>query len=72
LKSKCTCKRSFSVAPPSGLKIASNAVEKLLGDVSNCTLINLFENLIRDTQLLSWIMTSDDERLAFTSSHGLI
>lgn len=51
----------FSAAPPAGLIIASKAVEKLISDVSNCTLINLFENLIRDTQLLSWIMLSEDK-----------
>jgi len=51
----------FSAAAPSGLKIASKAVEKLIADVSNCTLINLFENLIRDTQLLSWIMLSEEK-----------
>jgi DNA helicase-2/ATP-dependent DNA helicase PcrA len=51
----------FSAAPPQGFKIASNAVEKLISDSSNCTLINLFENLVRDTQLLSWIMNSDEK-----------
>jgi DNA helicase-2/ATP-dependent DNA helicase PcrA len=51
----------FSAAPPAGFIIASKAVEKLIADVSNCTLINLFENLIRDTQLLSWIMLSEDK-----------
>lgn len=51
----------FSEAPPKGFIIASNAVEKLIGDSANCTLINLFENLVRDTQLLSWIMNSDEK-----------
>lgn len=51
----------FSAAPPPGFKIASKAVEKLIGDSSNCTLINLFENLVRDTQLLSWIMNSEEK-----------
>lgn len=51
----------FSAAPPQGFKIASAAVEKLISDSSNCTLINLFENLVRDTQLLSWIMNSEEK-----------
>lgn len=51
----------FSAAPPQGFKIASSAVEKLIADASNCTLINLFENLVRDAQLLSWIMNSEEK-----------
>lgn len=51
----------FSPPPTSGLKIASDAVEKLIASVSNCTLIHLVENLIRESQLLNWIMKSEDK-----------
>jgi len=51
----------FSAAPTPGMVIASKAVEKLIADTANCTLINLFENLVRDTTLLSWIMKSDEK-----------
>ena len=61
----------FSTATPAGLIIASKAVEKLIADVSNCTLINLFENLIRDTQLLSWIMLSEEKHWHLQVLSGL-
>lgn len=60
-KANATAANLFSVPPTNGLILASHAVEKLIADVSNCTLINLFENLIRDTQLLTWIMNNEDK-----------
>lgn len=50
----------FSV-PVNGLKKASDALEKLIGDVPNCTLQNLFENLIRDAGVLSTIMQDPEK-----------
>lgn len=45
----------FSI-PVTGIKKASDALEKLIGDVSNYTLQHLFENLIRDAGVLNDIM----------------
>lgn len=45
----------FSI-PVTGIKKASDALEKLIGDVPNCTLQHLFENLIRDAGVLNDIM----------------
>lgn len=50
----------FSV-PVNGLKKASDALEKLIGDVPNCTLQHLFENLIRDAGVLSTIMQDPEK-----------
>ncbi len=51
----------FSAPVPEGILVASKAIEKLIADVPNKTLINLFENLIRDTHVLRWIMLSEDK-----------
>ena len=51
----------FSLPAPEGMIVASIAIEKLIADVTNNTLIKLFENLIRDTQVLRWIMLSEDK-----------
>ena len=40
-------KELFSAEVPQGMKQASRAIEKLIGDVPNVTLVNLFENVIR-------------------------
>lgn len=45
----------FSV-PINGLQKAINSLEKLIGDVPNVTLPTLFENIIRETGVLSYIM----------------
>lgn len=44
-----------------GLQKASQALESLIGDVSNCTLINLLENCLQKTGLLEWIMQQPDK-----------
>ena len=54
-------KELFSAEVPQGMKQASRAIEKLIGDVPNVTLVNLFENVIRETGLLSWVMQSADK-----------
>ncbi|HEV2478293.1 MAG TPA: ATP-dependent DNA helicase [Puia sp.] len=51
----------FDQGPPEPLKKASRILEKLIGDVSNLTLQGLFENVIRDTGLLSFIITSPEK-----------
>jgi DNA helicase-2/ATP-dependent DNA helicase PcrA len=51
----------FSKGPAAGLKEASIIIEKLIGDVSNVTLVNLFENCLRDAGVLSWVMQSTDK-----------
>ncbi len=51
----------FSQPIPRGMKEASCAIEQLIGDVPNITLVNLFENCIREAGVLKWIMLSDDK-----------
>jgi DNA helicase-2/ATP-dependent DNA helicase PcrA len=51
----------FSKGAPAGMTEASNAVEKLIADVANITLVNLFENIVRDAGVLRWIMQSPDK-----------
>jgi DNA helicase-2/ATP-dependent DNA helicase PcrA len=51
----------FSKGAPAGFKEAANAVEHLISDVSNVTLVNLFENCIREAGVLTWVMQSDEK-----------
>jgi DNA helicase-2/ATP-dependent DNA helicase PcrA len=51
----------FSKGAPVGFKEAANAVEHLISDVSNVTLVNLFENCIREAGVLTWVMQSDEK-----------
>jgi len=51
----------FDAGIPEGLKKASRALEKLIGDVPNTTLQALFENCIRETGILAAIMQSPDK-----------
>jgi DNA helicase-2/ATP-dependent DNA helicase PcrA len=50
----------FDAGIPEGLKKASGALEKLIGDVPNTTLQTLFENVIRDTGILACVVASPD------------
>ena len=50
----------FDAGIPEGLKKASNALEKLIGDVPNTTLQTLFENVIRDTGILAAVVAGPD------------
>lgn len=61
----------FSGAAPAGMKIASNAIEKLLADVSNTTLVNLVENCIREAGVLNRVMQSDDKHWQLQVLTGL-
>jgi DNA helicase II / ATP-dependent DNA helicase PcrA len=51
----------FSVTLHSGLQQAGSIIEKLIADVPNVTLQNLFENSIRDAGILKYIMQSPDK-----------
>jgi DNA helicase II / ATP-dependent DNA helicase PcrA len=51
----------FSQGIHEGLKKASAVIEQLIEDVSNCTLQHLFENIIRQGGVLSFIMQSPDK-----------
>jgi DNA helicase-2/ATP-dependent DNA helicase PcrA len=51
----------FSSVAPAGMRLAARAIEKLISDVSNETLVNLFENCLRDAGVLTWVMKSPDK-----------
>lgn len=51
----------FSNTAPQGMQIAARAIEKLISDVSNVTLVNLFENCIREAGVLKWIMNHPEK-----------
>lgn len=51
----------FDAGLPEGLKRASLALEKLIGDVPDTPLPALFENCIRETGLLSFIIQNPDK-----------
>jgi len=51
----------FDSGIPEGMKRASKALEKLIGDVSNVTLQTLFATCIRDTGLLAYIVQSPEK-----------
>jgi len=51
----------FDTGLPDGMKKASRALERLIGDVPNITLQALFENLIRETGILGFIMKSPEK-----------
>ncbi len=61
----------FSGSAPSGMKVASDTIEKLLADVSNITLVNLVENCIRDAGVLNKIMQSPDKHWQLQVVTGL-
>jgi DNA helicase-2/ATP-dependent DNA helicase PcrA len=51
----------FDTGLPEGLKKASSALEKLIGEVSNVTLQQLFEYCIRDTGILFSVWNGPDK-----------
>ena len=61
----------FSKGPAAGLKDASSIIEKLIADVSNVTLVNLFENCLRDAGVLSWVMQSNEKHQNLKVLSGL-
>ena len=60
-RSKQPVKDLFTQGMHSGLKKASEAIEKLISKVPNITLQSLFECIIREAGVLSYIMKSDDK-----------
>jgi DNA helicase-2/ATP-dependent DNA helicase PcrA len=70
-KAAAPAKDLFSPTIHEGLKIASTAVEKLIADVSNVTLRQLFENIIREAGVLSHIMQSQDKHWQLQVLTGL-
>lgn len=54
-----------------GLRNAQSALEQLIKDVPNCTLQQLFENIIREAGVLSFIMRSDDKHWLLQLLTGL-
>ena len=51
----------FDPGLPEELKKASQGLEKLIGEVSNVTLQELFEHCIRDTGILNMVLTGPDK-----------
>lgn len=60
-KSKEAPKDLFSTGLHGGLKKVSSILEKLIGDVPNVTLQQLFENILRDAGVISHIMKCSDK-----------
>ena len=60
-KAKAPAKDLFSQGLHEGLKKASAALEQLIGDVPNITLQMLFENIVRKTGVLNYIMQSPEK-----------
>lgn len=60
-KAHAVPKDLFSEGLPEPLKKASAIIEKLIGDVPNITLQQLFENIIREAGVLSKILQSDNK-----------
>jgi DNA helicase-2/ATP-dependent DNA helicase PcrA len=56
----------FSTPAHEGLQKASNAIEKLIADVPNVTVQQLFENIIREAGVLNFIMQSPDKHWLLT------
>lgn len=61
----------FSSQVNEGLEIAGTIIEKLIADVPNVTLQNLFENIIRESGILSYIMQNADKHWLLQVLTGL-
>lgn len=61
----------FSQGIHTGLKTASTVFERLIADVPNVTLQNLFENIIREAGVLKQIMQSTDKHWLLKVLTGL-
>ncbi|TWI81343.1 DNA helicase-2/ATP-dependent DNA helicase PcrA [Lacibacter cauensis] len=70
-KAHAPAKDLFSQGIHHGLKDASRIFEKLIGDVPNVTLQHLFENCIRETGILKYIMQSPDKHWLLRVLTGL-
>ncbi|MBV9988060.1 MAG: ATP-dependent helicase [Chitinophagaceae bacterium] len=53
----------FSQGPPAGMREACQAIESLIADVSNTTLVNLVENCLRKALVLNWIMQDAEKHV---------
>jgi DNA helicase-2/ATP-dependent DNA helicase PcrA len=53
----------FSPRPPEGMRSASSAIEGLIADAANVTLVNLFENCLTKAGVLNWVMQSPDKHM---------
>ena len=60
-KAKAIPKDLFTPGLPENLKNTSALLEKLIGDVSNLTLQQLFENIVREAGVLGSIMKAPDK-----------
>ena len=60
-KTNAPARDLFDTGLHPGLKSLSRILEQLIADVSNVTLQQLFENIIRNAGVLSYIMKSDDK-----------
>lgn len=70
-KAHAPAKDLFSQGIHHGLKDASRIFEQLIGDVPNVTLQHLFENCIRETGILKYIMQSPDKHWLLRVLTGL-
>ncbi len=61
----------FTINIHEGLKKASAIIEKLIADVPNITLQQLFENIIQEAGILSFIMQSNDKHWQLQVLTGL-
>ena len=57
--------------PIPGLKKAMNSLEQLINDVPNITLINLFDNIIRETGIVNFIMQHPEKHWLLQELTGL-
>lgn len=57
--------------PILGLKKAMNSLEQLINDVPNITLINLFDNIIRETGIVNFIMQHPEKHWLLQELTGL-
>lgn len=70
-KAHAPAKDLFSQGIHHGLKTASVILERLIADVPNVTLQHLFENIIRETGILKYIMQSPDKHWLLKVLTGL-
>ena len=70
-KKNTPAKDLFSSSLHEGLKKASAIIEQLIADVSNVTLQNVFENIIREAGVLTHIMQSPDKHWQLQILTGL-
>ena len=71
-KSNLPAKDLFTSPLHDGLKKCSALIEKLIADVSNVTLQTLFENIVREAGVLSYIMQSNEKHWLLEILTGLL